>query len=186
MRFSASPRPIVVVVLPSPAGVGLMAVTRISLPRRSGSAAMASKLDLGLVGAVAIERLGGQAGAGADFLDGFQHRGAGDLGIGGHGQIPAVMDAIVATRFPSRIPDPALTCPTRRDLKQDGAGGNCREPLHPVEPPPPCHAGSPSPLRVGGIRAPRYSSPVERGRGRPKGGGGADAPLHSAGRRPPR
>ena len=32
MRLSASPRPTVVVVLPSPAGVGLIAVTRISLP----------------------------------------------------------------------------------------------------------------------------------------------------------
>ena len=32
MRLSASPRPIVVVVLPSPAGVGLIAVTRMSLP----------------------------------------------------------------------------------------------------------------------------------------------------------
>ena len=32
MRFSASPRPTLVVVLPSPAGVGLIAVTRISLP----------------------------------------------------------------------------------------------------------------------------------------------------------
>src|ERR1700726_612035 len=31
-RFSASPRPTVVVVLPSPAGVGVIAVTRISLP----------------------------------------------------------------------------------------------------------------------------------------------------------
>ena len=33
MWFSASPRPIVVVVLPSPAAVGLMPVTRTSLPR---------------------------------------------------------------------------------------------------------------------------------------------------------
>jgi hypothetical protein len=32
IRFSPSPRPTVVVVLPSPAGVGLIAVTRISLP----------------------------------------------------------------------------------------------------------------------------------------------------------
>jgi hypothetical protein len=32
MRLRPSPRPTVVVVLPSPAGVGLMAVTRISLP----------------------------------------------------------------------------------------------------------------------------------------------------------
>jgi hypothetical protein len=32
MWFSASPRPTVVVVLPSPAGVGLIAVTRMSLP----------------------------------------------------------------------------------------------------------------------------------------------------------
>ena len=33
IRFSPSPRPTVVVVLPSPAGVGVIAVTRISLPR---------------------------------------------------------------------------------------------------------------------------------------------------------
>jgi hypothetical protein len=32
MRFSPSPRPTVVVVLPSPAGVGLIAVTRMSFP----------------------------------------------------------------------------------------------------------------------------------------------------------
>src|ERR1700733_1521489 len=32
MRLSASPRPMVVVVLPSPAGVGLIAVTRMSFP----------------------------------------------------------------------------------------------------------------------------------------------------------
>src|SRR5271157_1911425 len=32
MRLSASPRPMVVVVLPSPASVGLIAVTRMSLP----------------------------------------------------------------------------------------------------------------------------------------------------------
>ena len=32
IRFNASPRPIVVVVLPSPGGVGLTAVTSINLP----------------------------------------------------------------------------------------------------------------------------------------------------------
>ncbi len=32
LRFKASPNPIVVVVLPSPGGVGLIAVTRINLP----------------------------------------------------------------------------------------------------------------------------------------------------------
>ncbi len=32
IRFNPSPRPTVVVVLPSPAGVGLIAVTKISLP----------------------------------------------------------------------------------------------------------------------------------------------------------
>ena len=32
IRLSPSPRPTVVVVFPSPAGVGLIAVTRISLP----------------------------------------------------------------------------------------------------------------------------------------------------------
>ena len=38
MWFMASARPIDVVVLPSPAGVGLMAVTRTSLPLRGASA----------------------------------------------------------------------------------------------------------------------------------------------------
>jgi hypothetical protein len=37
IRFSASPNPTVVVVLPSPAGVGLMPLTRISLPSRRPS-----------------------------------------------------------------------------------------------------------------------------------------------------
>jgi hypothetical protein len=32
IAFNASPKPTVVVVLPSPAGVGVMAVTRMSLP----------------------------------------------------------------------------------------------------------------------------------------------------------
>jgi len=48
IRLSASPSPIVVVVLPSPAGVGLIAVTRISRPRRGGSWAMKSAASLAL------------------------------------------------------------------------------------------------------------------------------------------
>ena len=56
MWLSASPRPTVVVVLPSPAGVGLIAVTRISLP--SGlpfSVLEVVQRDLGLVVAVGLE-----------------------------------------------------------------------------------------------------------------------------------
>src|SRR5690606_30969840 len=49
IRLSASPRPIVVVVFPSPAGVGLMAVTRIRRPSgRSCSEAMKSLESLAL------------------------------------------------------------------------------------------------------------------------------------------
>ena len=49
MRFSASPRPTVVVVLPSPAGVGLMPVTSTSAPSgRSSSDLMKSMPILAL------------------------------------------------------------------------------------------------------------------------------------------
>ena len=49
IRFNASPRPTVVVVFPSPAGVGLIAVTRISLPSgRPSSASMNSREILAL------------------------------------------------------------------------------------------------------------------------------------------
>ena len=49
MRLSASPRPIVVVVLPSPAGVGLIAVTRTSLPSgRSASESRKSRSSLAM------------------------------------------------------------------------------------------------------------------------------------------
>ena len=43
IAFSASPRPTVVVVLPSPAGVGLMPVTRTSLPAGRSRRARATK-----------------------------------------------------------------------------------------------------------------------------------------------
>ncbi|MND01559.1 hypothetical protein D3C83_205920 [compost metagenome] len=49
MRFRASPSPTVVVVLPSPAGVGLMAVVRMSLPSgRDFSVSMYSSDSLAL------------------------------------------------------------------------------------------------------------------------------------------
>ena len=49
IRDSASPRPIEVVVLPSPAGVGLIAVIRISrAPSRGGSVASQSSESLAL------------------------------------------------------------------------------------------------------------------------------------------
>ena len=45
MRLSASPRPTVVVVLPSPAGVGEIAVTRISLPSARPACAASQSSD---------------------------------------------------------------------------------------------------------------------------------------------
>ena len=58
MRLSASPRPTVVVVLPSPAGVGLIAVTRISLRfRRCAQALEIVQRDLRLVMAVRLQML---------------------------------------------------------------------------------------------------------------------------------
>ncbi len=47
-RRSPSARPMVVVVLPSPAGVGVMAVTRISLPSGRGFSASSRRLILAL------------------------------------------------------------------------------------------------------------------------------------------
>ena len=56
--FRPSPRPTVVVVLPSPAGVGVIAVTRISLPSgRSCQRADVVEGDLGLVVAVGDQML---------------------------------------------------------------------------------------------------------------------------------
>jgi hypothetical protein len=83
IRFSPSPRPTVVVVLPSPAGVGLIAVTRISLPfGRSPAPSMKSCADLGLVMAVGQQRLGRDAQLRADLLDRLLLRGARDFDIG--------------------------------------------------------------------------------------------------------
>ena len=45
IRFNPSPRPTVVVVLPSPAGVGLIAVTRIRLPSGLPSCALMNSAD---------------------------------------------------------------------------------------------------------------------------------------------
>ena len=46
MRFSASPRPTVVVVLPSPAGVGLMPVTRTSAPSGRSSSDLTKSMPI--------------------------------------------------------------------------------------------------------------------------------------------
>ena len=92
IRLRPSPRPTVVVVLPSPAGVGLIAVTRISLP----SLLPCQRLDefggdLRLVVAVGQKMLGGNAELGADLLDRLLVRRARDLDVGldfGHGDVP--------------------------------------------------------------------------------------------------
>ena len=92
MRFSPSPRPTVVVVLPSPAGVGLIAVTRISLPSLP-ALLRCDELgrDLRLVVAVGQEVLRRDAELGADLHDRLLLRRARDLDVGfhfGHDGVP--------------------------------------------------------------------------------------------------
>ena len=84
MAFSASPRPTVVVVLPSPAGVGVMAVTRISLPSgRFAERGDVVERDLGLVMPVREEVLGRDAKLlGRDFENGPHLGGLADLDVG--------------------------------------------------------------------------------------------------------
>ena len=75
------------VVLPSPAGVGLMAVTRISLP--SGLSALASLwFSLGLVVAVGDDVLALQAQLGGNFGDGLHFGGLGNFDVAQHCTIP--------------------------------------------------------------------------------------------------
>jgi hypothetical protein len=83
IRFSPSPRPTVVVVLPSPAGVGLIAVTRISLPfGRSLQPTMKSAArPWPCHGRRAADRLGRDAELGADLLDRLLVRGARDFDV---------------------------------------------------------------------------------------------------------
>ena len=108
MRFSASPRPTVVVVLPSPAGVGLIAVTRISLPsgRRLGVARQSSEI-LRLVVAVGLERVVGDAEPRGDLRDGQQLRLLGDLDVGPHGSpLPKRQREVVGDGREALVPSP--------------------------------------------------------------------------------
>ena len=67
MCFIAWPRPTVVVVLPSPSGVGVMAVTTTYLAfGRSLSSSIASRLDLGELVAVRLEQVRADAHLGGD------------------------------------------------------------------------------------------------------------------------
>ena len=77
-----------VVVLPSPAGVGLIAVTRISLPSFFDfSVSRYWQRDLGLVVAVGFEVLLGDAQPLQRHLgDALQLRGLRDLDVGRHGR----------------------------------------------------------------------------------------------------
>ena len=63
-------RPMVLTVLPSPLVVGVMAVTRISLPRRVGKPLERLEADLGDVAAVGFEQVVGQTEAGSDVGNG--------------------------------------------------------------------------------------------------------------------
>ena len=115
MRLRPSPRPTVVVVLPSPAGVGLMAVTRISLPSLL-PCTDCDELgrDLGLVVAVGQQMLRRDADLGADLLDRLLLGRARDFDVGlefGHRQkIPSVAVPVLATASIRRL-SPGIECP---------------------------------------------------------------------------
>ena len=85
--LSASPSLTVVVVLPSPAGVGLKAVTRISLPFVGFvlQAVDVIEVDLGLEVAIGFNACRGDAEAGGDLSDRLQGGALGDLYVGTHG-----------------------------------------------------------------------------------------------------
>lgn len=87
--FIAWPSPTVVVVLPSPAGVGLMAVTSTSLPvgtvRQPGVDRFG---QLGLVAAVGLQLLRQDPQAVGDFMDGQHGRRLRDLDVSLHGYGP--------------------------------------------------------------------------------------------------
>ena len=63
-------RPMVLTVLPSPLVVGVIAVMRMSLPRRVGKAIEHLEADLGGVAAVGFEQVVGEAEPSSDFRDG--------------------------------------------------------------------------------------------------------------------
>jgi hypothetical protein len=81
-RAGRRPGPPAVVVLPSPAGVGVMAVTRISRPSGAGQRAQAGKCQLGHVVAVGPQRRGVDAELLARQLGNGARRGAaGDVQV---------------------------------------------------------------------------------------------------------
>ena len=87
MALRPSPRPTVVVVLPSPAGVGLMAVTRMSLPGlRLPMSLHRLERQLGLVGPVLQQLVAGDSDLRSHVLNGLHLGLACDLDITqGHG-----------------------------------------------------------------------------------------------------
>ena len=101
MRFSASPRPTVVVVLPSPAGVGLIAVTRISLPSgRSSQTVDIVERDLGLVVPIGLEVLVIDAElVGGELRDALHLRALGDFNVRGHGFSSGNLKGQASTTF---------------------------------------------------------------------------------------
>ena len=74
-----------VVVFPSPAFVGVIAVTQTSFPSgRVREPLEHAQVDLGLVAAVRLDLVGQQAGGGGDVADRLQRRVLGDLERGRH------------------------------------------------------------------------------------------------------
>ena len=141
MRFSASPRPTVVVVLPSPAGVGLIAVTRISLPSgRRFLRRQPVERDLALGAAVGHERVLGDGEATRDLrdrcslvilrdLDVGLHRRLSSSGFGpasvAHSDAPFAVFGRPDTRTPEN-----LAQERRRAAVRVLAGGRIRSHVH--------------------------------------------------------
>ena len=83
MCFIAWPRPTVVVVLPSPSGVGVIAVTTTYFAfGRSASSSIASRRILARLVAVRLEQVLADAHLRGDLWQRFGGRGAGDLEVG--------------------------------------------------------------------------------------------------------
>src|ERR1700679_1154034 len=104
--LSASPRPTVVVVLPSPAGVGLKAATRMSLPAGLSFRLVLPALDViecdfRFVVAVIFNAGSRNSQASGYFADGFQSCTLSDPDIGTHDYSPELLGRSAALLAPA-------------------------------------------------------------------------------------
>ena len=82
IMFSASVRPTDVVLLPSPASVGLIAVTRMSLPCGAVLGGHQAEVELGAVAAEGFDRFGRDADLGGDVVERREPGRAGNVQVG--------------------------------------------------------------------------------------------------------